>query len=260
MTTKRHHIEVRGVQVEVVRKDIKNLHLGVYPPRGGCAWRRRCGLTTTRCGWPSSRDWGGSAGSRTALSAGPPVATRDDHRREPLRAGRRYRSTCIEHDGPGTVNLLSSKTLELRVHAGMGRDQREALLHRWYRQRLRLRIPQLIAQWEPEIGVTVAQWGIKRMKTRWGTCNVDARRIWLNLELAKKPASCLEYILVHEMVHLLERHHNERFRELMDRLMPLWREYREELNRCAAGPRIVELLNRKARFRLGGVDRLRQAE
>ena len=83
-----------------------------------------------------------------------------------------------------------------------------------------------------EIGVAVAEWGIKKMRTRWGTCNVDARRIWLNLELAKKPASCLEYILVHEMVHLLEHHHNDRFRQLMDRLMPQWRLLRDELNRA----------------------------
>ena len=80
--------------------------------------------------------------------------------------------------------------------------------------------------------MAVAEWGIKKMRTRWGTCNVDARRIWLNLELAKKPASCLEYILVHEMVHLLERHHNDRFRQLMDRLMPQWRLLRHELNRA----------------------------
>ncbi len=233
MTTKRHQIEVRGIQVDVVRKDIKNLHLGVYPPKGRVRVAVPLRLddeavrlaVISRLGWIRRQQNGFDKQDRQSQRE---MITGESHYVQ----GRRYRLDVIEHDGPGTVNLLSSKTLELRVHAGMGRDQREALLHRWYRQRLRLRIPQLIAQWEPEIGVTVAQWGIKRMKTRWGTCNVDARRIWLNLELAKKPASCLEYILVHEMVHLLERHHNERFRELMDRLMPLWREYREELNRA----------------------------
>ena len=146
--------------------------------------------------------------------------------------GRRYRAGRDRARGAGFGQSVEHQDPGIAGPAGTGRDQREAVLHRWYRQRLRQRIPQLISQWEPEIGVTVAQWGIKRMKTRWGTCNVEARRIWLNLELAKKPASCLEYILVHEMVHLLERHHNERFRELMDRLMPLWREYRAELNRA----------------------------
>ncbi len=146
--------------------------------------------------------------------------------------GRRYRLDVIEHDGPAAVRLRNNTTLELRVRPGTSRAQREAVLHRWYRQRLREQIPQLISKWEPEIGVTVAEWGIKKMKTRWGTCNIDARRIWLNLELAKKPAACLEYILAHEMVHLLERHHNERFQQLMDRLMPQWRLHREELNRA----------------------------
>lgn len=89
-----------------------------------------------------------------------------------------------------------------------------------------------MAKWEPEVGAEVAELRIKKMKTRWGTCNDEAQRIWLNLELAKKPIACLEYILVHEMVHLLERHHNERFRDLMDKLMPQWRLHREELNRA----------------------------
>lgn len=90
----------------------------------------------------------------------------------------------------------------------------------------------MLAKWEPIIGVVVAQCGIKRMKTKWGTCNIEARRIWLNLELAKKPPVCLEYILVHEMVHLLERHHNDRFRAYMDAFLPQWRRHRELLNRA----------------------------
>ena len=116
------------------------------------------------------------------------------------------------------------------VWSGASTDKREAVLYQWYRQQLRRQVPPLIARWEPEIGVTVTEWRIKNMKTRWGTCNIEARRIWLNLQLAKKTVSCLEYIVVHEMVHLLERLHNERFRELMDRFMPQWRLHRDELN------------------------------
>jgi predicted metal-dependent hydrolase len=97
---------------------------------------------------------------------------------------------------------------------------------------MREQLPELIARWEPMIGVEIAEYGIKKMKTRWGSCNLAARRIWVNLELAKKPPSCLEYILVHEMVHVLERHHNDRFREYMDRFMPQWRLRREELGRA----------------------------
>jgi predicted metal-dependent hydrolase len=122
----------------------------------------------------------------------------------------------------------------LRCH-GTSRQSREAALQDWYRRLLRKRLPELIAKWESAIGVKIAECRIKRMKTRWGSCNVSARRVWLNLELAKKHPSCLEFILVHEMVHLLERHHNDQFREYMDRFMPKWRLHREELNRAPLG-------------------------
>ena len=146
--------------------------------------------------------------------------------------GRRYRLAVIEQDGPPAVRLRNRTTLELQVRPGTGRDAREAVLYRWYRRRLRERLPALLAAWEPRVGVPVAEIRIRRMKTRWGTCNPDARRIWLNLELARKPTSCLEYIVVHEMVHLLERRHNDRFRDLLDRLLPHWRVHRDELNQA----------------------------
>ena len=120
----------------------------------------------------------------------------------------------------------------MRVRPGADRDAREAVLQRWYRGRLRERLPAVMAKWEAKIGVSAAEARIKRMKTRWGTCNPEARRIWLNLELAKKPPACLEYIAAHELVHLIERSHNDRFRQLMDRHMPRWRMLRDELNRA----------------------------
>ena len=111
----------------------------------------------------------------------------------------------------------------MRVRPETGRDAREAMLYRWYRARLGECIPEMVAKWEPRIGVTVADWRVRRMKTRWGTCNPEAGRIWLNSELAKKPVSCLEYVVLHEMVHLIERGHNDRFRGILDRVMPGWR-------------------------------------
>ena len=114
-------------------------------------------------------------------------------------------------------------------------EQREQVLQRWYREQLKALIPPLLEKWQSVLGVQVADWGIKKMKTKWGACNIDARRIWLNLELAKKPVQCLEYIIVHELVHLLERHHNDRFQKLMDQFMPQWRLHREELNRGPLG-------------------------
>ena len=117
-------------------------------------------------------------------------------------------------------------SLDLFVRPGTDAEQREAVLLRWYREQLKALIPPLLEKWQPILGVQVADWGIKKMKTKWGSCNPDARRIWLNLELAKKPVQCLEYIVVHELVHLLERHHNERFTALMDRHLPHWRSRR----------------------------------
>ena len=106
------------------------------------------------------------------------------------------------------------------------------VLQRWQREELRRAVPPLIARWEKEIGQQVTFWGIKRMKTKWGSCNREAARIWLNLELAKKDPACLEYVVVHEMAHLLERGHGERFTKLMDSLLPDWRTRRDTLNRA----------------------------
>ena len=105
-------------------------------------------------------------------------------------------------------------------------------MHRWYREHIRTQIPPLLGKWEAKIGVSVNEVRIKKMKTLWGSCNIEAKRIWLNLELAKKPGSCLVYILVHEMVHLLERKHNDRFHALMNGFLPQWRAYRDMLNRA----------------------------
>lgn len=146
--------------------------------------------------------------------------------------GRRYRLNVIEHDGPSFIHLPNNRTMQLFVGVGTNGDNREAALQQYYRRWLRKQIPPLIAKWEPKVGVKVGEVRIRKMKTRWGSCNAAAGRIWLNLELAKKSPACLEYILVHEMIHLLERYHNERFRLLMDTLMPTWQLCRAELNQA----------------------------
>lgn len=219
--------------MEVVRKDIKNLHLGVYPPNG----RVRVAVpfrlddeavrlaVVSRLGWIRKQQRRFGEQERQSPRE---MVTGETH----FLLGRRYRLDVIEQDGAASVRLRNNTILELRVRPGSHREKRQAVLHGWYRRQLKERIPELIKVWEPVIGVDVADWRIRRMRTRWGSCTVEARRIWLNLELAKKPTVCLEYILVHEMVHLLERRHNDRFRELMDRLMPQWRLYRDELNRA----------------------------
>lgn len=149
--------------------------------------------------------------------------------------GQRYRLRVYEQDAPPRVALRGIASLDLFVRPGASCDQREAVLLRWYREQLKVLIPPLLEKWQPTLGVQVADWGIKKMKTKWGSCNPNSRRIWFNLELAKKPAPCLEYIVVHELVHLLERHHNDRFSALMELHVPQWRLYRDMLSQAPLG-------------------------
>jgi len=231
MITERFTLEVQGLQVEVQRKPIKNLHLAVYPPDGGVR--------------VSAPDFMGDEAIRLAIVNKLSWIRRQQQRfrdqpRQSQREmasgeshyyqGQRYLLSVVEKDAPPQVRILNNRSLELQVRPGTDRDKREAILYAWYRARLKEQIPILIAKWEPVLGIQVAEWGVKRMKTRWGSCNIEARRIWLNLELIKKPPVCLEYVLVHEMVHLLERHHNERFYALMTKIMPKWYHYRDILN------------------------------
>jgi predicted metal-dependent hydrolase len=126
--------------------------------------------------------------------------------------------------------LRNRSTIELNVPSESTAERRERVLQRWYRQQLRALIPPLLVKWESALGVEVADWRIKKMKTKWGACSVEARRIWLNLELAKKPVQCLEYIIVHEIAHLIDRHHSDRFISIMDKHLPQWRLHQQQLN------------------------------
>ena len=178
---------MQGIPVEVVRKDIKNLHLGVYPPDG----RIRVSVPlrindeevrlaiTSRLGWISKRQKVFAQQERQSKRE---MITGESHYYQ----GRRYRLDVIEQNAVPTVTLVNNTTIRLRVRPGASTDKREAVLYQWYRQQLRRQVPPLIARWEPEIGMTVTEWRIKKMKTRWGTCNIEARRIWLNLGTGKE--------------------------------------------------------------------------
>jgi predicted metal-dependent hydrolase len=229
-------IEVNGLCVDVIRKDIKNLHLGVYPPDG----RVRVAAPTavsdeavrqaviTRLGWIRRQQECFALQERQSPRE---MIDGESH----YFAGQRYRLKVCEGTGPLTVILRNKRNMELHVPPECPREKREELLLRWYRQQLKGLIPEIISKWEPILGIEVAEWGVKRMKTKWGSCNPDKRRIWLNLELAKKNVKCVEYIVLHEMVHILERTHNDRFREYMDRFMPSWQILRDELNQAPLG-------------------------
>ena len=231
MNTK--YINIQGIAVEVIRKDIKNFYIGVHPPNGQV--RASAPLmfdddavrmaVISRLGWIRRQQAAFEAQDRQSQRE---FVTGESHYFE----GKRYRLDVIERDCPPKVWLRNNTRIGLSVRPGTDRDTREAVVHRWYRQHLRAQLPPLLEKWEPKVGVSVNEVRIKKMKTLWGSCNVDAKRIWLNLELAKKPNSCLVHILVHEMVHLLEREHNDQFRALMDKFLPQWRTYRDQLNRA----------------------------
>jgi len=236
VTTERHHIHVSGISVEVVRKDIKNLHVGVYPPTGRVRVAAPLRLddeavrlvVVSRLGWIRRKQ---ALFEQQDRQSEREMVTGESH----YYRGCRYRLHVVEQDGRPDVCLANNTTIKLRVRPGTPAAKRRDVLKQWYRKRLREQIVPLITKWEPRVGVAVAEVRIRKMKTRWGSCNTVARRIWLNLELVKKPPLCLEYVLVHELIHLLERHHNDRFRELMDGLMPKWRLHHEELKRAPLG-------------------------
>ncbi|QRI79252.1 MULTISPECIES: SprT family zinc-dependent metalloprotease [Rhodococcus] len=235
MSTTNAYLSVRGIDIDVVYKDIKHLHIGVYPPMG----RVRVAAPTRldddqvrlaviqRLSWiKRQRDKLRSAQRQTERE----MVTGESH----YIWGVRRRLTVIERPGRAHFEIDGTR-LVLYTPAGTSTNQRRAYLDRWYRTQLRQAIPDLITKWERELRVSVPQWTIRRMKTKWGSCNRETRHLWFNVELAKKHPDCLEYIVVHEMMHYFERHHDERFTVLMDRHLPDWRQCRDQLNEAPLG-------------------------
>lgn len=223
---------VGGIAVDVIYKDIKNLHIAVYPPRGQVrvAAPRRLDdeavrlAVVSRLGWITRRR---QALKTVVRQTQREMVTGESH----YVWGVRHRLKLIERPGRAHVETAGGRLL-LCVPPGATAEKRRDLLGRWQREQLRQRIPALITKWEPIVGCAVHRWSIRRMKTKWGSCTPESGHVCFNLELATKHPDLLEYIAVHEMVHLLERSHNERFQELMDCFLPRWRSMRDELNRA----------------------------
>ena len=231
MITEARRITVGGVAVDVVRKDIKNLHLGVYPPHGRVRVAAPLIISDEAVRLAVIDKLGWIKRQQIKFAEQPRQSQREMVNGEThYFLGRRFRLRVREHDGPPVVALRGIAALDLFVRHSTTSEQRETALLRWHRQQLKSLIPPLLKKWETKLRVHAASWGVKKMKTKWGSCNPDARRIWLNLELAKKPPQCLEYIVVHELVHLLERHHNDQFMALMDKCLPRWRNAKALLN------------------------------
>lgn len=227
-------IKLDDIVVDVVLKDIKNVHLSVYPPTGRVriSAPKRMSMETIRVFAISKLGW--IRQQQKKLRDQERETRREYVDRESHYVwGKRYLLTVSERDEPPSIELKhSSMLLQVRPHTG--EDKRMALVEDWYREQLKRAVPPLLARWQPQVGVGVERFFVQRMKTKWGSCNPTARTIRLNAELAKKPRECLEYVVLHEMVHLLESTHNQRFLALMDRFMPSWRDTRELLNRLPA--------------------------
>ena len=224
-------IELGEIAVEVVKKDIKNLHLSVYPPAGRVRISAplRMNLDTIRLCAISKLDW--IRQQQKKLREQERETPREYLDRESHNVwGKRYLLKVVESGEMSRVELKHNK-MHLCVRPGATDEKKQAIVEEWYRQQLKQAVPLLIAKWEPLIGVRVDRFFAQRMKTKWGSCRADSRSIRINTELAKKPPQCLEYIVVHEMVHLLEHTHSNRFTNLMDQFMPQWRFCRAELNR-----------------------------
>jgi predicted metal-dependent hydrolase len=227
----RTQVQLGEMAVDVVRKDIKNVHLSVHPPTGRVtiAAPARLSLDTIRVFAISKLGW--IRDQQRKLNAQDRETPREYLDRESHYLwGERYLLKIIETDGPAAVEL-SHRKLIFRTRPGWNQAKKQELLDAWYREELKAAAPALIAKWEAVMGVSVARFFVQRMKTKWGSCNPGARTIRLNTDLAKKPRECLEYLVVHELVHLLEPTHNARFVTLMNRYLPKWKTHRASLNR-----------------------------
>ena len=226
-----HQLKLGNIDIEVEQKDIKNIHLSVYPPEGRVriAAPSKMDMDSIRVFAISKLQWIKDQ-KETLLN----------QEREPKREfldneshyffGKRYLLKIHELNSVPKVEI-DHKFIHLYIRPNSSMDKKRVIIDEWYREELKKLTPKLIQKWEKKIGVKSNDFGIKKMRTKWGACNTEAKRIWLNLELCKKPKGCVEFIVVHELVHLLERSHNQRFVKYMDEFMPKWRFHRDELNR-----------------------------
>lgn len=224
-------INLGEIAVDVVLKDIKNIHLSVYPPTGRVRISAplRMDIDTirvfavTKIGWIKSQQQKLCGQERETPCE---YLDRESH----YVWGKRYLLKIEEQDAASEVELKHNKII-LRIRTATSQARKQEILEAWYREQLKTALPPLIDKWESLIGVEVGRLFVQKMRTKWGSCSYDSKNIRLNTDLARKPPECLEYIVVHELVHLLEPTHNNRFVALMDQFMPKWKFYKEQLNR-----------------------------
>jgi predicted metal-dependent hydrolase len=223
-------IQIGELSIRLTKKDVRNVHLSVYPPDGRVTLTAP---TTTRV--DVARAY---AISKLSWIREQQQKLRNQARETPREFiervshhlwGRRHLMTVAYREGKPAVSL-DQRRITLTVRPGTNRAKRQRVIHEWHKSLLHSVVPQLISKWEPKLKVTVSAYFLQRMKTKWGSCNHRAGHIRLNTELVKKPKDLLEYVVVHEMTHLLEPTHSPRFVALLDTSYPSWRQARAELN------------------------------
>ena len=226
---------INNMDVEVVQKNIKNVHLSVNPPVGHIrvsapehmSMDAIKAYVISKLNWIKKQQYRFKTQDREALRE---YIDKESH----YFNGKCYLLKVEECDAHPKVQLNHSQII-LQVHPGSDIHKKAAVLDNWYRNQLREKTFPMIKAWEKKMEVSVSKLTIQKMKTKWGSCNPLLRSIRINLELAKKPSDFLEYVVVHELTHLIEPSHNHRFKELMDKFMPKWRFYKDELNRLPLG-------------------------
>ena len=224
-------LQLGDLQVDVVFKDIKNVHLSVHPPTGRVSISAplHMNFETIRTFAISKLGW--IKRQQKKMQAQERETPREYLERESHYVwGKRYLLVVEEKDQPSGIELRQNQMI-IRVRPGTDEYKRRSITEEWYRGQIRDAVPGIISKWKSLIEVKVERFFVQRMKTKWGSCNHRTGSIRLNTELAKKPPECLEYIVVHEMVHLLEPTHNARFISLIDQFMPKWKYFKEQLNR-----------------------------
>lgn len=222
---------IGDINIEIISKDIKNIHLSVHPPNG----RVRLAAPKTM----NDEALRLFAISKLSWIKKQRKKFKDQSRESPREFvsgeshylfGERYLLNVVETKSKQRVEIANNSYLNLYVRKDSTREKRENIMNEWYRSELKLQIPKYIEKWEPIMNVSVNEWNVRKMRTKWGSCNIQDKKILINLELAKKNPRGLEYIVVHEMVHLLERNHNDKFKAYMDKFLPNWRALRNEIN------------------------------
>lgn len=219
------------IDIELIQKEIKNIHLSVMPPDGNVRIAAPLNLSAetirlyaiSKLSWIKKQQKKIRSQQRESKRL---FINKETHYYQ----GRKYMLKLVPADGSPFIKL-NKTTIQLHIHPDSTVEKRHEVMNEWYRTQLKNIVEKLISTWESKIGVTATAWRIRSMKTKWGSCNTDHKSILLNLELAKKPLHCIEYIIVHELIHLIERRHNDRFISLLDHHLPNWRHYKEELNK-----------------------------